>query len=165
MHAGRLTLRQTFDAPPEAVFEAFVSAEALREWWSPEGYAAVEVQVDARVGGRYSVVMRSHAGSDTVYVRGVFREISRPHRLVFTHMFEYRGSSAPFASVGLAGHETLVTVEFIARGARTELVLMQEQIPSPGAEHMLQVGWQGILANLARYVEHIQRRSRLLPEP
>ena len=157
VRAGRLTFRQTFHAPPEVVFEAFVSAEALKEWWSPAGYAAVEVQVDARVGGQYSVVMRSHAGSDTVYVRGVYREISRPRRLVFTHMFEHRGSSAPFAQVGLAGHETLVTVEFVARGESTELTLVQEQVPTPEAEELLRVGWQGILANQARYLERIQR--------
>jgi uncharacterized protein YndB with AHSA1/START domain len=158
VRAGRLTLRQTFPAPPEAVFAAFVSADALKEWWSPEGYAAVEVQVNARVGGQYSVVMRSYAGSETVYVRGVYREISRPRRLVFTHMFEHRGSSAPFAGVGLAGHETLVTVEFIARGEATELILVQEQIPTPEAEQMLEFGWQGILANLARHLERIQRQ-------
>lgn len=157
MPAGRLTIRQTFHAPPEAVFEAFVSAEALKEWWSPEGYVAVEVQVNARVGGRYSVTMRSYGGSETVYVRGVYREISRPRRLVFTHMFEHRGSGAPFARVGLAGHETVITVEFVARGETTELILVQEQIPTPEAEQMLQVGWQGILAHLARYLGRIER--------
>jgi uncharacterized protein YndB with AHSA1/START domain len=157
VHSGRLTLRQTFGATPEVVFEAFLSAEALKEWWSPEGYAAVEVQVDARVGGQYSVMMRSHTGSDTVYVSGVYQEISRPHRLVFTHMFQHRGSSAPFARVGLAGHETLITVEIIGRGATTELILVQEQIPTPDAEQMLQLGWQGILVHLARHLERVQR--------
>jgi len=158
VHTRTLTLRQTFHAPPAAVFQAFVSAEALKEWWSPEGYAAVEVQVDARVGGRYSVVMRSDAGSDTVYVHGVYREISPPRRLAFTHMFEHRGSSAPFARVGLTDHETLVTVEFIARGDATELVLVQEQIPTLDAEQMLQGGWQGILAHLARHLERTPRQ-------
>jgi len=158
VHTGRLTLRQTFHATPEAVFHAFVSADALKEWWSPEGYGAIEAQVDARVGGRYSVVMRSYVGSDTVYVRGVYREISRPHKLVFTHVFEHRGSSAPFARVGLVGHETLVTVELIARGETTELILVQEQIPAPDAEQMLHVGWHGILANLGRHLERIRRQ-------
>jgi uncharacterized protein YndB with AHSA1/START domain len=157
VHAGRLTLRHAFPAPLEAVFDAFVSAEALKDWWSPEGYAAVEVQVDARVGGRYSVVMRSLAGSDTVFVSGVYREISRPRRLVFTHMFEHRGNSAPFTRVGLAGHETLVTVDLIARRGTTELILVQEQLPTPEAEQTLRVGWQGIMANLARYLERIRR--------
>jgi len=158
MRTGRLTFRQTFNAPPEAVFDAFVSAEALKEWWSPEGYGAVEVQADARVGGSYSVVMRSHAGSDTVYVRGVYRELSRPRRLVFTHMFEHRGSSASFARVGLVDHETLVTVELVARAGTTELILVQEQIPTPDAEQTLQVGWQGIMANLERHLERIRRQ-------
>jgi uncharacterized protein YndB with AHSA1/START domain len=153
VHSGRLTLRRTFHAPPELVFRAFISAEALKEWWSPEGYDAVEVQVDARVGGRYSVVMRSRAGPDIVHVSGIYQKIRQPRGLVFTHMFEHRGSSAPFTQVGLAGHETLVTVELIAHGETTELILVQEQIPTPDAEQMLQVGWQGIMANLARHLE------------
>jgi uncharacterized protein YndB with AHSA1/START domain len=158
VHTRTLTLRQTFHAPPAVVFQAFVSAAALKDWWSPEGYAAVEVQVDARVGGGYSVVMRSHSGSDTVYVHGVYREISPPRRLVFTHVFEHRGSSAPFARVGLTGHETLVSVEFIARGEATDLILVQEQIPTLDAEQMLQVGWQGILAHLGQHLEQDRRQ-------
>ena len=158
MQTRTLTLRQTFHAPPAMVFQAFVSAEALKEWWSPEGYGALEVHVDARVGARYSVVMRSQAGSDFVYVHGVYREISPPRRLVFTHKFEHRGSSAPFARVGLTGHATLVTVEFIAGGQATELILVQELVPTMDAERMLHVGWQGILAHLSRYLEQIRRQ-------
>lgn len=152
MQARRLTLRRTFPAPPEEVFQAFVSAEALKAWWSPEGYVAVGAQVDARVGGHYSLVMRSETGSDTVYVRGVYREISPPSKLVFTHMFERRGDSAPFSRVGLAGHETLVTVEFKVFEGGTELTLVQERIPTQAAEELVQVGWQGILDKLKRYV-------------
>jgi uncharacterized protein YndB with AHSA1/START domain len=147
----KLALRRTFAAPPEKVFQAFLSGEALKAWWSPEGYLAIEAYADARVGGEYRVVMRSQSGADTVYVRGVYREINPPHRLVFTHTFESRGGSAPFAHAGLVGHETLVTVELTAKGDKTELVLVQERIPSADAETMLRGGWEGILDKLVRH--------------
>jgi uncharacterized protein YndB with AHSA1/START domain len=146
----KLTFRRTFPGPPDKVFQAFLSGEALKAWWSPEGYTAIEAQADARPGGQYRLVMRSQTGTETVYVRGVYREVDPPHRLVFTHTFESRGSSAAFAVAGLVGHETLVTVELTAQGDMTELMLTQEQIPTSGAEDMLRVGWEGILDKLAR---------------
>jgi uncharacterized protein YndB with AHSA1/START domain len=155
VQARKLALRRTFQAPPEKVFQAFVSAEALKEWWSPKGYVAVEVHVDARVGGQYRLAMRSQTGSETVYVRGVYREISPPNKLVFTHIFERRGSVAPFEQVGLADHQTLVTVEFKGHGDTTELILVQEKIPTRAAEELVEVGWRGIFDKLAGYLGRI----------
>ena len=34
------------------------SPEALERWWAPAGYAVLQAEVDARVGGRYSLEMR-----------------------------------------------------------------------------------------------------------
>ncbi len=152
MRTRKLVLRRTFPAPPEEVFQAFVSAEALKEWWSPKGYVAVEAHADVRVGGRYSLVMRSKSGSETVYVRGFYQDISPPKKIVFTHVFEKRSGGAMFARARLADHQTLVTVEFKAHEGATELILVQEKIPTPAAEDLVQIGWQGILDKLAGYV-------------
>ncbi len=151
----RLTCRRTLDATPEVVFRAFLNAEILKQWWSPKGYTAIECYADPRVGGRYGLVMRSITGTDTVRVRGVYKEITPPTRLVFTHSFESESAGAVFATVGLIEHETLVTVQFIDCGSSTEVVLAQEQIPSPDAEEALRYGWNGILDGLA---EHLRRR-------
>ncbi len=159
MEARKLTRRRIFHASPEEVFQAFVSAEALKEWWSPEGYTVIEAHADVRVGGQYSLVMRTETGSETVYVRGSYEEIAPPHKLVFTHMFERRGGSAPFVRVGLAAHLTRVTVELKAHGSATELILVQEHIPTPDAEELLLVGWQGIFDHLASYLERAGRRN------
>jgi uncharacterized protein YndB with AHSA1/START domain len=155
VQARRLTLRRTFQAPPDAVFQAFVSAEALKEWWSPEGYVAVDAHADVRVGGRYSLVMRAQDGPETVYVHGTYKEIDPPNRLVFTHVFERRGGGALFVPAGLADHQTQVTVEFSSHRDGTELVLVQEKIPTSAAEELLEFGWQGILHKLAGYLGRI----------
>ena len=152
MQVDKLILRRTFQAPIAEVYQAFLSAEALKEWWSPEGFVAVAAQVDARVGGQYSLVMHSQTGSDVVYVRGLYREITPPTKLVFTHVFEAGSTYPPFTAAGLIGHETLVTVELYPQGDVTELVLVQEQLPTPTADELVQLGWQGIFEKLAGYV-------------
>lgn len=157
MRTRKLTLRRILHASPEEVFHAFVSAEALKEWWSPKDYVTVEAHADVRVGGRYSVVMRSSTGSETVYVHGFYRDINPPTKIVFTHVFESRSSGAMFATVGLADHQTLVTVEFKALGGATELTLVQEDIPTLAAGDIVQIGWQGILDKLAWYLDRVGR--------
>jgi uncharacterized protein YndB with AHSA1/START domain len=150
--ARKLTLRRTFQAPAAEVFEAFLSAEALGEWWSPAGFKTIEAHTEAQVGGWYRLVMRSQTGSDTVYVHGTYQEISPPSRLVFTHTFARFEGAPQVAPAGLTGHQTLVTVVFRAHGEATEVVLVQEPIPSAAAEQALQHGWQEILDKLASYL-------------
>lgn len=155
MQARKLTVRRIFQAPPEEVFQAFVSAEAIKEWWAPEGYVTVEVQAEVRVGGQFRLVTRSETGSQVVYEHGTFREISPPNRLVFTLAFESRSVGVPFAQVGLADHQTLVTVELHARAGTTEMILVQEAIPTAAAEDVIRIGWQSILDKLAEYLGRI----------
>jgi uncharacterized protein YndB with AHSA1/START domain len=155
VHEAKLTVRRIIPAASAEVFAAFLSAEALKEWWSPEGFVAVEAQVEARVGGRYRVVMRDHTGSEFVHVQGTYLEISPSTRLVFTHTFERRSSYAPLAEVGLEALHTRVTVEFHARGDATEVILVQEKIPTAPAEQMLRLGWSGILDKLAAYLRRL----------
>jgi uncharacterized protein YndB with AHSA1/START domain len=152
MGPRKLTLRRTLDATVGEVFAAFLFPDALKHWWAPEGYAVLHAEVDARVGGRYSLEMRALGDSHIVTIHGVYREIDPPTRLVFTHTFEQHSSDDPFTAVGLTGHYTLVTIQLRPRGDVTELVLVQEEIPSAGAEGVLSAGWDGILDKLAGYV-------------
>ena len=54
-----LRLERTFQAPAEAVFEAWTSEEVLRRWWhAGHDWETTEAEVDLRVGGAVRVVMR-----------------------------------------------------------------------------------------------------------
>ena len=46
-----LELERVFKASPERVFDAFASAEAMRQWFGPEGCEVISAEVDFRVGG------------------------------------------------------------------------------------------------------------------
>jgi uncharacterized protein YndB with AHSA1/START domain len=54
-----LHIERTFQAPAEAVFEAFTNAEVMRRWWHVgHDWETTEAEVDLRVGGTVRVAMR-----------------------------------------------------------------------------------------------------------
>jgi uncharacterized protein YndB with AHSA1/START domain len=68
--------------------------------------------------------------------RGVYRQINRPKRLVFT-----------WASPGTELRDTLVTVEFVRLGEDTEVIVTHEQL-SESAKPSHGIGWTRGLEHL-----------------
>ena len=103
----------------------------------PNGIRHTSAKADARVGGSYEIIMR---GDEKTYSHhGVYRVIDRPRRLVFT-----------WISHGTEGCETLVTVDFLPRDRRTEVVVTHEQLPE-GARESHDKGWTSGLERLAEF--------------
>ncbi len=52
-------LERTYDAPPEAVWQAWTKAEALKQWWGPDNVTIPECEVDLKIGGKFYIVMEA----------------------------------------------------------------------------------------------------------
>ena len=77
-------LRRLFQAPREAVFDAWTNAEVLREWWAAmPTMSPGEIEVDLREGGRYRMAMVADDGQVHT-VTGEYTEVRPPERLVYT---------------------------------------------------------------------------------
>lgn len=48
-----------YDAPVQAVWEAWTDPEKLKQWWGPDNVKIPECEVDLRVGGRFYIVMEA----------------------------------------------------------------------------------------------------------
>ncbi len=138
-----LRLNRRFKAPREAVFHAFTDPVALAKWFGPEGVQVTNVKVDLRPGGAYSMVFGETDG-ESHGLSGVYREISPPERLVMTWAWDHGV---------MAGVETLVTIEFNAAGAETEMTLIHEKLPSRKSLDMHTQGWTSTFDCLDRVVE------------
>ena len=130
-----VVVRRTIAAPAEELFDAWLDPEALAIWMRPGSIQTTVATLDPKVGGRYEIVMRS--ATDTYPHTGVYRVINRPRQLAFT-----------WISRGTEHRESLVTVDFIARGAATEVVVTHEQLPE-GAAPSHAEGWTAALKRLA----------------
>lgn len=133
-------IERTIAAPPERVFDAFTKAETLSRWFGPTAEHALTVHaLDARAGGRYRIEMQAPGGPASV-VGGVYDEVSRPHRLVFSWRWEDKPQHGT----------SRVTVSLEAKGAGTRLSLVHELLPTEDARDAHTRGWNGCLDKLVR---------------
>ncbi len=131
-----ITIRREFAFPAATLFDAWLDPELVAEWMRPGSFAKSVVRIDPREGGKFEILMQSPGGE--VPHRGVYRKIDRPNRLVFT-----------WISPHTQERETLVTVDFIAKGKATEIVVRHEGLPDEKAINAHTGGWTTILERLS----------------
>jgi len=134
-----LNIRRTFNAPRALVFRAWTEPQLLAQWSCPRGFTCSENRGELRVGGTFSARMRSPEGSEH-RLRGVYREIVPPERLVFTHCW--------VDEQGAPGPETLVTVTLAEHDGRTEMRFRQALFVSVEARDRHEQGWTSCFERL-----------------
>jgi uncharacterized protein YndB with AHSA1/START domain len=84
-----IQVTRDFDASRRLVFDAFTKPELVRRWLlGPPGWAMPICEIDLRVGGGYRYAWRSEIDGVQMTVRGVYREVTLPERLVATETFD-----------------------------------------------------------------------------
>jgi uncharacterized protein YndB with AHSA1/START domain len=132
-----VVVRRTIAASDEDLFDAWLEPAALAIWMRPGTIESTKAKVDARVGGRYEIVMQGE--SEQFPHTGVYRVIDRPRQLIFT----WRSRATDQA-------ESLVTVDFVRLGTSTEVVVTHEQLPASARESH-SAGWTSALEKLAAH--------------
>jgi uncharacterized protein YndB with AHSA1/START domain len=142
-----LRMERRFEAPPEAVFDAWTNPEVLRRWWAAApGWETPAAEVDLRAGGRYRLTMRDPAAGAEHTVGGEYVEVRRPERLTYTWAWETEtGEPAPV-------EPSLVSVDFLADGDGTRVELTHSGLASGESRAQHEHGWNACLDNLASRV-------------
>ena len=117
-HGDReVVMTRAFRAPRQLVFDAHTKPELLQRWLGVRnGWTMSECDVDLKVGGAYRWVWRNEARGLQMTMRGVYREIAAPERLVNTEKFDdpwYPGEGLT-ASV-LTEHDGITTLTATTR--------------------------------------------------
>lgn len=82
-----IVMTRVFNAPRRLVWAAWTKPEYVPRWFGAVGWTVPVCEIDLRPGGTYRYVMRSADGQE-VTMRGVYREVVPPQRLVSTEVFE-----------------------------------------------------------------------------
>lgn len=138
-----VTVTHRYAHPPEKVFDAWLNpATARRFLFTTADSEVVRCEIDARVGGRFTIVDRRpqtdpQFPGDIEHV-GEYLEIDRPRRLVFT-----------FGVPQYDPDFTRVTVEIAPDGDGCRLTLINDDVPDQWLKDTGE-GWTMILSSLAR---------------
>jgi uncharacterized protein YndB with AHSA1/START domain len=135
-----LELTRLFDASPSRVFNAWLNREEWQSWIGPEGLNCEVPLLEPHVGGRYRIIMHLTDGR-VLPVAGVFKTIDAPSTLVFT----WGAENDPT-------RQSLITLTFREKGAKTELTLRQEGLGSVANRDDHGKGWNGALNKLVAYL-------------
>jgi uncharacterized protein YndB with AHSA1/START domain len=128
-----------FSAKPEAVFDAWISGNKVRQWFGPGKGATVRVAIDPREGGSFLFVQRR--GLDDVEHVGTYKEFVRPNRLVFTW------------DVKSVGHKSSVAVTIRETESGSALELTQELAPHwENYRDRTEASWKTMLEAMERAI-------------
>ena len=149
--AGTLEIVRTIKADPETVFAAWTEPAHLEQWSCPEGLEVSISEVDLTVGGRFTLQMRAPDGA-THTARGVYREITRPGRLVYT--WDWEEEAFQVGETVVTEHpeegQSLITVSFAPVAGGTEVTMIHSGLPTEKSVTDHEGGWTSCLDKLEK---------------
>lgn len=143
MAGNTVRLHRILRAPPDRVYRAFITPEAMAKWIPPNGFTATVHHMDVRVGGTFKMSFTNFTTQQSNAFGGEYLEIVPNELLRYTDKFD---------DPNLLG-EIQVTVSLKAVTCGTELTILQEGIPEVIPVEMCYLGWQESLVMLAMLVE------------
>jgi uncharacterized protein YndB with AHSA1/START domain len=140
---GTVSLHRVLKAPPERVYRAFTTPEAMAKWIPPYGFTCTVHHMEPKVGGTFKMSFTNFTTQQSHSFGGEYLELIPNELLRYTDKFD---------DPNLPGVlQVIVTLKPVSCG--TDLSVVQEGIPDVIPVEMCYLGWQESLAQLAMLVE------------
>lgn len=161
------TVTREFDVPRDLLWDVCTKAQHMAKWFAPAGRIGHVKSLDFRAGGMLHYSQSAPDGSDAVWGRAVYTEISPKDRVVFMQSFSDENANigshpmAPgwprvmhciyrFDAVG--NDRSRLTVEWTpADDSTPEAIAMFDS-----ARAGMDGGWKGTLDNLENYLNSVK---------
>ncbi len=141
MSGETLNIERTFQAPAQAVFDAWTSEEVLRRWfYGQPGWETPEAQVDLRLGGPVRIVMRNPQDGAEHGGGGHYTEVDPPTRLAFTWTWDRDEED----------RETLIELDFEEIDGATKVRFTHSNLRDEESVRNHEEGWGVCFDNLGR---------------
>ena len=143
MSTGTVRFHRVLKAPPERVYRAFTTPEAMTKWLPPHGFTCTVHHMEPRVGGTFKMSFTNFTTQHCHAFGGEYLELIANELVRYTDKFD---------DPNLPGvMQVSVSLKPVSCG--TELNIVQEGIPEMIPVEMCYLGWQESLAQLAMLVE------------
>jgi uncharacterized protein YndB with AHSA1/START domain len=156
-------INRSFDAPLDRMFEVWTDPKHVSRWTPPKGFVMEFIKVDIRPGGEGFYRMSMPDGSNPMYGKTQYLEITRPDRIVYTQQFcDENGKIARHPMAPTWPETMLTTVRLFSEGPeQTRVTLTWEPYgkPEPAeidtfvkARSGMTGGWTGSFDKLDEYL-------------
>lgn len=142
---NELKIKRVYEAPVEAVWDAWTDPKQVAKWWGPRGFTITTHAKDLRPGGQWRYTMHGPDGTDYPNVTTYF-EVETHAKLVYDH-----GATDDTPAL------FRVTVTFAEKNGRTTMdMTMRLETPEDAAKmakFVKQAGGNSTWDRLAEYLE------------
>jgi len=138
-------VERNYPQSPARVFASFAESGRKRRWYAEGDHEIREYDLDFRVGGaerfRYRFKEGHPIAGSEIENESTYQDIVPEQRIVFTQKMLLNGNPVSVA---------VITLEFLATGGGTELVLTNQGtfIDWPDGAKMVEFGWNTLLDRL-----------------
>lgn len=139
-----IEISKEFPVSVKELYKAWISPEALKQWWSPMGKKLTEVKNDVREGG--SIKYSANGGENPLVIEGEYQEVKENDKLVYTWNFN-------FSNEALEESPYRLTINFREEGEGSLLQVKQENLKDNEAVEVHKKGWEKELENLRDYLD------------
>ena len=147
------TLKRTYRATPETIWELWTTPDGIAGWWAPDGFVTEVRQLDLRPGGQLVHAMTATAPEQvsfmenagmplTTVARKTFTEIEKPTHLAYQSLIDFVPDKEPY--------EHLTVVDVRPSGDEVEVTMTVEPLHDDTWTERLLAGRANELDNLAR---------------
>ena len=143
MSTGTVTLHRVLRAPPERVYRAFLTADAMAKWLPPYGFTCKVHHMDAKVGGGFKMTFTNFGADKGHSFGGMYLDLVPNERIRYSDTFD---------DPNLPG-EMITTITLQAVLCGTAITATQTGIPALIPTEICYLGWQESLLQLATLVE------------
>lgn len=140
---GTIELFKEFPVPVEELYRAWISPEALKQWWRPMDKKLTEVKNEVKKGGSIKYVASD--AEAPIVITGEYEEVKEHEKLIYSWNFDIANGAFEESSYRL-------TVEFSGNGDNSRLSVKQEDLKDHEAVMVHKKGWERQLENLEKYL-------------
>jgi len=148
----RVKLERFLDAPIEAVWELWTTADGIEAWWGPEGFSVQVRSLDLRAGGELTYLMTAVGAGRVDFMKKAGMPVATETRITFTDVAPPRrlayNTLADFIP-GVEPYLVATEVDLASVDGRVRMTLTIEAMHDQHWTDMAVKGWESELDRLA----------------
>ncbi len=142
-----LHAEKSFTANVNDLYDAWINAEKLKQWWQPAGNNLANVENDVREGGKIKYEFEGKDKQTTLVITGQYKEVKPAQRLVYSWNWQMPGSEH------LSNNPFELTIEFSGDEKGSTISVTQTAQDQNEAIQPRQKGWEDELESLHQFLK------------
>ena len=144
--AQTIQASKEFNKSVQKLYDAWINADKLKQWWQPAGNQLVNVENQVKEGGTIVYDFETTEGNKAFSITGEYEEVEPEAKLVYTWNWKLHGN--PEAK---ENHFEL-TVEFKSEGDKSSIHITQSDLDNHETLHPTTKGWDEELERLSQFL-------------